>query len=518
MGQCNMVSDTRKMCNEAEEIRDVLLASKSQRPSSLPPPSPVVSLNSRSVAPTSSLASFPYPAQTRPAPELSSFQARIVSLEARSGNAPPVQKVGDTWVAASVLGASDNEHTERSGNTLRDSVQRMFDAGPDPIDSPLTITGPLQTHSKGHITPKMQERISAWQPSTERELSIFSRSNSKRSAASAIPIGHSMAYSDIDRFNGFPRTETALSFDPNDLNPSRSASQVRRPATEEPQRYAIRNMKSMPALKESESDDGQGMDMGMGMEYVSHVTFPKPIVEDCLLMTGVGSGNGRIGGVAMVESQLGSRSGSSAGTHDSATLRTPLTGQSNPSSASSVSSADPTVLAKLDSHTTDHGTLARQVDGVQLDLHQIVATLATLVSASNAQADSTRLPVAKALDDKLMSIHLDVKSIENALTLNSLASNRTAVPDEEPKLVDIHLKLDNIAKLCEDVISKQNNGGVKSEPGIDGLPIRASRVGGATPIPALDKGSLGLSVHETDVKGAGEEVAQIMANLVRNQR
>lgn len=372
--------------------------------------------------------------------------------------------MGDTWVAASALGGGSDIDTGPDG--LRDSVQRMFTSGPD-------------THPN------------TWQPETERDLSIFSRTNSKRSQASLDPIG--TAYGEVDRQNGYPKSDTILSFDPNDLNPSRSASQVRRNASllhlDEPaRRYGPG--RSLPVLEERESEDGSTR-LQAAPTHISHITFPKPTLDGVTMLPGSSP-------------MIASVTSSSVETGETATLQTPRTSHS---SVTTVSIADPTVIAKLETHSTEHGGIAKQIDGVQVELHRIISQLGTLVQFS--RAGETAIP--KALDDKLTTIGLDVKSVENAIQLSSIANGRMPVV-EDANMLNVHEKLDSIARLCEEVLAKQMVGGVKSETmPIDGLPLRASRL---TDTAALVKGSKDLSVKSEEEKSAGEEVAQIMAELV----
>lgn len=368
----------------------------------------------------------------------------------------------------------------KSTDALRSSVQRMFDDGPDAQEGPRRDS-------------QATERIMAWQPTTERELSIFSRSNTKRSNAWVEPIDTGLQFE--EGYRVLPKSETILSFDPNDLNPSRSASQVRRTSamaggSEPTKRYGDRL--PMPMLVEGGSDDG--VTDRYPPTHLCHVTFPKPTVGGLPMMIP--------GGLPMIPSVTSS----SVDTAESPALQTPHTDRS---SMTTVSSVDPTVLAKLESHTTEHGTIAKQIDGVQVDIHRFITSLGTLVQQAKIPPDS----FPKALDEKITSLHLDVKGVENALQLSSLASSRQA-PVEDPKLLDVHTKLDNIAKLCEDLLSKQPPPVPNDTTAlIDGLPIRASRVGEAPKSPA-PSGSLSLFVKPREEKIAGEEVAQIMADLV----
>lgn len=383
-------------------------------------------------------------------------------------------------------------------------MQRMFEAGPD-VQDDSHMFEPVRRGSDAI------ERIKAWQPKTEHDLSIFSRHHSRRSAASAEPIGGDTA-SHFDN----PTTDTILSFDPNDLNPSRSASQVRRASSvqvnDDPAaRYRPTTHSGYMPVLDERSDDGMTEAL-RAPTHISHVTFPKPTV----------------GGARITASQeptlptIASASNSSCETGESTTMQTPRTGQTAPSTAAT-SIMDQTVIAKLDTHSNEHGELAKQVDGVQLDLARAITALGALVSQSRTMSDPTKMPIPSALDDKLTSIALDVKGVENALQLSNLASSRHA-HQEESQLPEIHSKLDAIAKLCEEVLAKHNAGEIAGLPEqeIDGLPIRASRVAApehpATPSqaksPAIKKEGLSLIVENDEVKQAGQEVAQIMAELV----
>ena len=467
-------------------VRDVLLACRSQRLLTLPPPSPVVTLNHLPRLTTSSLASYPFPAISRPNGEISGFSARIASLEARpsTSSAPPVQKVGYT-VAASAIGTSDMDPDRReSEHVLRSSVQRMFQAGPDANQPWVEVAGKES---------QANERILAWQPTTERELSIFPRANSKRLMVSADHFGAIASYGDEGLVSNNPKSETVLSFDPNDLNPSRSASQVRRASIAVGPAVASKAFESrvpMSVVPEGGSDDGVN-DRVIAPTQVSHVTFPKP-TPGRMSMT-------IPGGLPMSASVTSS----SFDTGD--TQRTPRT---KLSSITTVSGVDPTVHAKLESHSTEHNTIAKQIDGVQVDIHRIISSLGALVQQAKTGPDM----FPKALDEKITSLQLNVKGVENALQLSTLAASRRA-PTEEPKLVEVHSKLDNIAMLCEGLLAGQATRPEAAPSLIDGLSVRASKVDDETPKGASVETS-GLTVKPSEEKVAGEEVAYIMADHV----
>jgi hypothetical protein len=171
-------------------------------------------------------------------------------------------------------------------------------------------------------------------------------------------------------------------------------------------------------------------------------------------------------------------------------MATPHTARSTVTMASSV---DQTVLAQMETHSSDHDKLSKQVDNVQVDLRSAILSLSTLLAQSKVLIDPAQAPVPKVLDERLTSLGLDIKGIETAFQLSNLASSRQ--PPEDPKLPEIHDKLDSIAKACEDILAR-------------------SRSTGPTPLPIPTKrGSLGLTSDPEGEKQAGEEVAQIMAQL-----
>lgn len=449
-------------------IWDVLLAFKPEEDRELPPPSPVMDRRPSSHVQTASLASFPFSGTANDATSsgLSDFEHRINAME-KSSTAPPVQKIGDTWVATSHLGRGSFSDTEPRPpkDNLRDSVQRMFETGPD-----VTLAlgaGPSRSDSEATA------RIKAWQPSTERELSIFSRSGTTRSQPSSDPTAVSRPM-DLDR-RAYTKTDTVLSFDPNDLNPSRSASQVRRTSTILGEEGTVKRRVAALTVVDERSDDGMTEAIRAATQ-ISHVTFPKPSVSldhDHRSVT-----------------PIPSVSHSSTDSEDPTTMATPHTARSTVTMASSV---DQTVLAQMETQSSDHNKLSKQVDNVQVDLRSAILSLSTLLAQSKVLIDPAQAPVPKVLDDRLTSLGLDIKGIENAFQLSNLASSRQL--NEDPKLPEIHDKLDSIAKACEDILAR-------------------SRSAGPTPLHIPTKrGSLGLTSDPEGEKQAGEEVAQIMAQL-----
>lgn len=468
--------------------RDVLLACKSNGFQPLPPPSPIASPRLSAQHATSPLGitsdgintpGFAFVPKER-APSGSTLKA-----SRGSSSAPPVQKVGDRWVASSIIAPSSGMGSPKlpgeAPDTLRDSVQRMFDTGPD--TPPPPVIEPLSQRRNSAIT----ERIMAWQPVTERELSIFSRTASKRSQG-ASP---SLPRPEMSRMGSYPPAETMLSFDPNDLNPSRSASQVRRNPSTKQQQYDL--PKTLGAVEEASMYDA-------GTTYpdpthISHITFPKPSVRGLpLIPAPLGTKVGAL-------ERIPSADNSSCGTGEGSIPQTPASHQSETTSPSSI---DHTLLAKLGDQSTEHHTISKQIDSVHVDLRQVILSLSALVTTSREADGERALP--KGLDDKLNTIQLDVKAIENALNLSSLSTSRLvqAEASAEPPLVEVHQKLDAIAKLCEDVLAR--SGASESLIAMKQEKPQASTASG--------RRASGIDMDSEETKSAGDEVAQIMAELV----
>jgi hypothetical protein len=286
---------------------------------------------------------------------------------------------------------------------------------------------------------------------------------------------------DLDS-RAYNKADTVLSFDPNDLNPSRSASQVRRSSTILGGSVPVKQRVAALAAVDEKSDDGMTEAM-RAATHISHITFPKPSVS-----TDHGHGH-----LDRTMTPMPSVSHSSTGSEEPTTMATPRTARSTVTMASSL---DQTVLAHMENYSNDHGKLLKQVDGVQMDLRSAIVSLSTLLAQSKVLADPTQAPVPKALDDRLTSLGLDIKGIETAFQLSNLATSRQA--SEDPKLPEIHSKLDQIAKACEDILARNNT--------------TESKFVNAVPTPQK-RGSLGLTSDPEGEKMAGEEVAQIMAQL-----
>ena len=423
-----------------------------------------------------------------------------------------IHKVGDRWVAAdSVESETLNDEVEeindrrssdeREQRDLRESIERLFDdlspvgtqpeIKEEPQDEPLeppaaakpvSIVSPIPTKCAVDI----DERIRAWQPATERELSIFSRRTPR-------PIDAETTVVDL------PKSETTLSFDPSDLNPSRSASQVRRPRIDTSVAVSA-NANAMTPIEEGAST------VRGPPTLISHVTFPKPAVAG-QSVTSRPTGIPRTQPMEAIASEHGS---SSVASHPT-TMHTPHTGSASERSVHTApTSHNPSVVAKLDKQSTELGSIQGQIERVQVDLGQIIMTLSTLVEATNRSSQiSQEDRIPPVLNDKLSTIQMDVKAIENAIDFANLSTERLQQVDrtgEEPdKLVEVHSKLDAIAKLCEDVLASGQAvtvaGGALVEERAKS-PLVPSATGLSLPMDARE--------HKT----AGDEVAQIMADLV----
>ena len=459
-------------------IRDVLLACKTDEMPALPPPSPMVSPRQHATNPSSPLAhpADPLGGITLPRDRVGSGS----TLKASRGDSsvPPVQKIGDRWIAASVLGHEEVGSMRRRdpGATvmLRDSVRRMFDQGP--VEASEAEGNEVQTTP---CSTEVNERIMAWQPVTERDLSIFGRTNPKLSEE----VKESSRFSHVD-VEVYPKAETALSFDPNDLNPSRSASQVRRQTSPD------RRVRQANLLNNVVED--MAVDRSTTLPdptHVSHVTFPKPAVG------GMSIHPRALGAKVGVLEMIPSATNSTVET-DRETLQTP----SNETAYTPETSLDHTVVAKQEKQNLGHQALASQINGVHVDLRQAILSLSSAVAEARRLDEQRAVEIPKTLGNRLDTIHMDVKALENTLSISQLSTNRLVQaeqPAEGGELLEVHRKLDAIAKLCEEVLAK---------------PV---------PSPAAEPSSndsskerIGMDIAPEDEKSAGDEVAGIMADIV----
>lgn len=554
----------------------MILASKTGSEPALPPPSPVQLAKNPSlrsdIAPLNSPSGRPSFSNSNPepTPELSAFRNRIASIEKRGGDpsvSAPVQRMGDEWLASSVIASSEpkrdgdvfipqqtrkvlgeiqNTPSNRdSAADLRDSVAQMFDdSHPSPNlhfdysdDMPLAVSR--------RETP--MDRVAQWQQPGTHHLSVFGRSKTPTFPPTEVDLR---------------KTDTILSFDPNDLNPSRSASQVRRTSTVapapmmEPTTTAPMGM-SVPRYRHGEAltileEVSDSMSM-QSPTHVSHVTFPKPAVgmyggPTSGNSAGIGAGGrGRYMTNQPLSPHLEMAESSSISSRTGTSLQTPHTAPESMVDDSRPMSSRANSLGHepLD---TDASTLSRQVDGMHGDVRKVVGALTALVAAS--QFDRLE-DSSKGIDDKLATLSLDVKAIENALNLSSLAEKGPPSLEKEnmdDKLPELHRKLDGIAKVCEELLSRgvaptrevplaltAGAAGVGAAVGstMDSVAMardaskastsstgsarsqsRASAIANAKAKANARKGSLGITHDEREEKEAGEEVAAIMAELV----
>lgn len=526
-----------------QAIEDVARGLRADLLPHIPPASPMPS-------PLPPLSSITPRAIATPAEStgVSSLHRRVTALEqlTSSSISSGAQKVDDEWLAPDVPAASEvgvkadaPSISQETEDDLRNSLTEAFAANGlgDAVD--LTA-GPTRRESA------TEERIRAWQPQTERDLSIFKRSS--------ITADYEPSY--IRQRSG-----TELSFDPNDLNPSRSASQVRRyPASKDAASSRAAAHLRMPALDERESEDGHHTQV-KATTHISHITFPKAFIDNEQVFPGSAGAKTEapstvledmayepftllalpeplVGGPRRLSTILSEteaaepaklspavsirsahKSGGSSA-HESSVHTgrsgTPVTALTAPSSVSGHTMADPRVFEKLDGHTTEHGMLSKQMDTVGVDVKQIMSRLKSLPLQDDG-------PLPKILDDKLTTIGVDVKAIESALALSNLAARGSMLGKEEAdKVTDVHTKLDKIASLCEDLLVR--HGSAVSAEAAGALPV----VGGAVVLPdgstkstkavptasVRAKSPSSLMVKDpAEEKAAGEEVAQIMANI-----
>ncbi|KAL7422370.1 hypothetical protein Q5752_003016 [Cryptotrichosporon argae] len=424
-------------------------------------------------------------------------------------SAPPVQKVGGKWVAASALGSSDVDAPQRrpSPDVLRDSVARMFEAGPDflPQGDDDVFGSP---HRLGIV---------------DAACPALGRSDSAATAASATDE-RVRAWQTVAVNPYVPdKTDTLLSFDPNDLNPSRSASQARRA----PPAHAPAPGRTLAAVTEG-SEDGSGASHGGSVvrpnrapSHISHVTFPKPSVGGQRFAAPAPA-------PALASIPAGSETSCETASAESArTPRSPRSHETAPSSVGSARSGDPAVLVRLDTHSAEHGGLAKQIDHVHAGLERVALSVADLVQRPDVPPDVARAnEIAQAVagvDSRVAALGLDVRAIESAIQLSALASSRqpaAAAAPAEPLLPDVHAKLDSIVKLCQEVLAASRAGASQAAVA---TPAMAPVVATATSRPpsSAKSGSgaadtnlaLPASNADADVQQAGDEVAHIMADI-----
>jgi hypothetical protein len=173
----------------------------------------------------------------------------------------------------------------------------------------------------------------------------------------------------------------------------------------------------------------------------------------------------------------------------------------------SIAGSEATMVSHLEQHTAQHELLSGQVDGVHGDVKRVMGALTTLVAG---QAAST---MPDKLNDKLSTLALDVKALENALNLSSLASRGPPQLDAlDDRVPELHRKLDGIAKLCEDLLSRGTAPAVN--PSAAMLRDPSNRSTKSQSVSMKRGSSLGVTVDPKEEQEAGEEVAAIMADLV----
>ncbi|KAE8541942.1 hypothetical protein D1P53_002116 [Cryptococcus gattii VGV] len=217
--------------------------------------------------------------------------------DAGFGSFPSIQKVGDEWVAGGPLHTLSNDLESlrsrprlREDSPLRESVSLMF-ADKLPSQTPPRqsfVPQPEVGRSTSHASSEASQRILEWQAPVQnrKELSISAQSQLLPTSflSSGIDVGSAtMSHSD-----------TMLSFDSEDLNPSRSASQVGRVPTDvdmgeitpkQTRKAGAGEVKSKAAVWEARSalSSEQELDPFGAPTHISRITFPKPFVGNAPL-------------------------------------------------------------------------------------------------------------------------------------------------------------------------------------------------------------------------------------------
>lgn len=218
--------------------------------------------------------------------------------DAGFGSFPSIQKVGDEWVAGGPLHTLSNDLESlrsrprlKEDSPLRESVSLMF------ADKPPSQTPPRQSsdqqpevgRSTSHASSEASQRILEWQAPVQnrKELSVSAQSQLLPTSflSSGIDVGSA----------AMPHSDTMLSFDSEDLNPSRSASQVGRVPTDidmgeiTPQqtrtagRGEVRSKAAAWEAKSVLSSEQEQPDPFGAPTHISRITFPKPFVGNAAL-------------------------------------------------------------------------------------------------------------------------------------------------------------------------------------------------------------------------------------------
>lgn len=217
--------------------------------------------------------------------------------DAGFGSFPSIQKVGDEWVAGGPLHTLSNDLESlrsrprlREDSPLRESVSLMF-ADKLPSQTPprqSSVPQPEVGRSTSHASSEASQRILEWQAPVQnrKELSVSAQSQLLPTSflSSGIDVGSAT----------MPHSDTMLSFDSEDLNPSRSASQVGRVPTDvdmgeitpkQTRTAGAGEVKSKAAAWEARSalSSEQELDPFGAPTHISRITFPKPFVGNAPL-------------------------------------------------------------------------------------------------------------------------------------------------------------------------------------------------------------------------------------------
>ncbi|TYJ53517.1 hypothetical protein B9479_005848 [Cryptococcus floricola] len=257
-------------------------------------------------------ASMSSPLRQASLPRVPSHRPSVGTLHAGETGFGSLQLVENEWVASRPLsgplsgyGSSEDGSPRRplpvpgpvkEDSPLRNSITRMFSerkfdtqekqqAKPEDVfgvdETPMDIPKPF-SHEKQRSSSQSSEvsqRIIDWQTpvQTERDLSVFARSRLPPIPTTEPFYPHKDEEDSGEHLN-IPPSETMLSFDSDDLNPSRSASQVGRADTvvdgdddeaEQEREKSNGDVKSRAAMWESQTTEKDS-------SYISRVAFPKP--------------------------------------------------------------------------------------------------------------------------------------------------------------------------------------------------------------------------------------------------
>lgn len=279
-------------------------------------------------------------------------------------------------------------------------------------------------------------------PATERELSIFSQA--ALTSAQQLPRDRARIPSvfDVEPIaigkSPPPSTECVLDFDPADLNPSRSASQVRRPVCEP---TTMAGAASFGVEEQAFSERQPGLEdenavvLNRQLTHISRVTFPEPKIPSAISRPRQSPLPSHVD----IADRLATMLPGNETAQEDQRYPTPDAG---PPSRSPPNKGD---YAGEEEHR-----LAVKLQAIQTSLQDLASKVDCIVDGRDAINRSSPSDAAQ-LNGRLASIEVAVQDTKNTLLLSRLADERLSRPPviDESGLSSIHDKLESILQSCK---------------------------------------------------------------------